>query len=56
MIVLDGSCPLGELIGIDQEVAAQGLEGTGEVAQRIKVPETYLLEASIGGKSTSGVP
>ena len=45
MIVLDGSCPLDELIGIDQEVAAQGLEGTGEVAQRIKVPETYLLEA-----------
>ena len=44
MIVLDGTGVLDELVGIDQEVAAQGLEGTGEVTQRIKVPEKYLIE------------
>ena len=45
MIVLDGECALDELIGIDQDVAAQGLEGTGEVTQRIKLPESHLLDA-----------
>jgi hypothetical protein len=45
MIVLAGEASVDALFGIDQEVATQGLEGTGEAAQRIKVPEDVLLDA-----------
>jgi hypothetical protein len=44
MIVLAGAASVDALFGIDQEVATQGLEGTGEVGHRIKVPEDFLLD------------